>query len=358
MDRCLTLLLLNTETLCVCLTPDTHAKMLRAVCRSSPCRLRSASIPLARRQVSRGTSSFALSTVRPALLSRPHATTSAAFKLRAFFTDEHLLLSVQPPIGEHKVASDVCSVLDRSSSMDAHASMKKADGTSENFGISLLDLAGHGVKTVANVADSRDKLGLITFNGDCEQPVSLQSMDNHNKVQALLALEKIDASGNTDIWGALQLALGSMAREGGESRTNNNFNRGIFLLSDGESNEGSAAGKEPQALQAYMASHRLPCPVHTFAFGPSSNYTMLKQMATATGGSFAYIPDSTFLGTVMVNALANFWVTAASQVHLVLSQDGSQQQQQRQWLPLGSVQFGQSRDVVLPLAMYVVVVVR
>src|SRR5207244_3545255 len=100
------------------------------------------------------------------------------------------------------------------------------------------------------------------------------------------------------------------------------------------SNCGIPPQGEVGALQAYVREHGLPCPVHTFAFGTQCNHSLLKQIANATSGSFGYIPDSSFLGTIMVNALANFLVTAATEVALVLRRHPTSGDVVR--LPLGS----------------------
>jgi hypothetical protein len=58
--------------------------------------------------------------------------------------------------------------------------------------------------------------------------------------------------------------------------------------------------------------------VNTFGFGYSLDSNLLKNISVETGGIYGFIPDSGFVGTAFVNALANILVTVAVDVVLDL----------------------------------------
>lgn len=55
-----------------------------------------------------------------------------------------------------------------------------------------------------------------------------------------------------------------------------------------------------------------------FGFGYNLDSGLLDELAREGGGRYAFIPDSGFVGTVFVHALANLLTTAAQKVVLNL----------------------------------------
>jgi hypothetical protein len=113
----------------------------------------------------------------------------------------------------------------------------------------------------------------------------------------------------------------------------------------------------------------LPAPIHTFGFGYSLRSGLLKSIAEIGNGSYAFIPDAGMIGTVFVHAAANFQSTYATEATLILNYaqplhieetigpyvgrqlpepvySGGPRNQQLK-IALGSIQFGQSRDILL-----------
>lgn len=113
----------------------------------------------------------------------------------------------------------------------------------------------------------------------------------------------------------------------------------------------------------------LPAPIHTFGFGYSLRSGLLKSIAEIGNGSYAFIPDAGMIGTVFVHAAANFQSTYATDATLTLnyaqplhieettgSYVGKQSPEpvlaggpynQQLKIPIGAIQYGQSRDIVL-----------
>lgn len=125
-------------------------------------------------------------------------------------------------------------------------------------------------------------------------------------------------------------------------------------------------------LQLYREKNhgRLPGSISTFGFGYGVQSSLLRDLAVVGGGTYAFIPDSGFVGTAFVNALANQLATMGSDAVLSVElpceltesfceESGSEGclvgQSERavtssSWgvsVNLGSVKYGQSKDVLL-----------
>jgi len=109
-------------------------------------------------------------------------------------------------------------------------------------------------------------------------------------------------------------------------------------------------------LGQYHTKHGLPCSVSTFGFGYKLNSHLLNSLAIEGNGSCAFIPDSSFTGTVFVNALSNTLSTFASDLVISLEagkavtkilgdfpiKNGTQ-------IHMGSLKYGQRKDLVIQL---------
>ena len=132
-------------------------------------------------------------------------------------------------------------------------------------------------------------------------------------------------------------------------------------------------------LKLYREKHqgRLPGSISTFGFGYGVKSLLLRDLAEVGGGMYAFIPDSGFVGTAFVNALANQLATMGTHAtlsvelpaQLLAALPGDSQGQGHaacvlgqprasclltSWgvaVDLGHVQFGQRKDVVLRLPL-------
>lgn len=65
-------------------------------------------------------------------------------------------------------------------------------------------------------------------------------------------------------------------------------------------------------LKKYKEDHpEVNCSLSTFGFGYNLDSELLDQLAIEGKGSYAFIPDAQFVGTVFVNALSNLMTTLA-----------------------------------------------
>merc|ERR1719362_1500460 len=121
----------------------------------------------------------------------------------------------------------------------------------------------------------------------------------------------------------------------------------------------------------------LPCSISTFGFGCDVDSELLQDIAAAGCGSYAFIPDAGFVGTVFVNAMSNLLTTMARDVVLelepmagarilkvhepevcvhklgqsMLRASSKKPRTDGQHFQLRPLQFGQSRDVLLRVSV-------
>jgi len=307
----------------------------------------------------------------PTASIRPHVEAVAPWDLRLQITvtpgrdltlvsdeDTHVLVSVQTPEGASSQLSSICVVLDVSGSMGKEAVVQGASGEKESHGLSLLDIAKHGVRTLIHTLGSGDQLCVVSFNTFARLLFPPTQMDDDGRRLAETRLERLVAGGGTDIWAGLEEGLTALRR----SEERGTFGH-IMVLTDGLSrNSGDVLPK----LRKYKHEHGLPCSINTFGFGYKLDSAMLAEIADLSSGSFAFIPDAGFVGTVFVNAISNLLVVMARNAHLDIEAGagaeillgpgntwlGIHPAEQRAGyvrVDLGNLQYGQTRDLVVPM---------
>ena len=63
-----------------------------------------------------------------------------------------------------RLPADVCVVVDVSGSMGEESTVQDAAGATQRFGLSLLDVTKHAVRTVIETLGARDRLTLVAFD--------------------------------------------------------------------------------------------------------------------------------------------------------------------------------------------------
>lgn len=264
-------------------------------------------------------------------------------------------ISVQPPAEGVRQPSDIVCVLDISGSMGREASIIGAGGASESHGLSLLDVAVHGVRTIAHTLGPRDRLAVVQFNHEAKVVLPLTAMNPAGRSQAEEELTKLCPSGGTSIWDGLSKGLSCL-----QGKVSNQARFGhIMLLTDGVSSGNSVIMQNVQDWRDQ--NEGLPGSINTFGFGYNLDSNILAQLATFGHGSYSFIPDAGFVGTCFVNTLSCLLSTMAADVMLTLEKPegfklgkvmaGYPMEDRGDYfsVPLGNVLYGQSRDLVVPV---------
>ncbi|KAL6890663.1 hint domain-containing protein [Trichoderma evansii] len=282
-------------------------------------------------------------------------------QLHHIASKDALVVKIQPPKAPLKpinhVACDVVLVIDISGSMCSSAPVP---GEGEDTGLSVLDLTKHAAFTIIESMDERDRLGIVTFETESRIVQMLEPMTDGNKEQARTRIRALKPMGSTNLWHGMLDSIKLFKNEEDSARV-----PAIMVLTDGEPNHMCPS-------QGYIPKMRsmdpLPATIHTFGFGYSLRSGLLKSIAEFSGGNYAFIPDAGMIGTVFVHAVANLQSTFATKASLEIKYastleieqtlgDAVDKQaaidadkgQMQLTIPLGNIQYGQSRDLWLRL---------
>ena len=275
-------------------------------------------------------------------------------KITSKYNGNELLVSINPPNGVNRDPAEICIIIDTSGSMGTNVSIKDDNGSSETYNIDILDLVKHATKTIINVMEPYDYLSVVAYSSSADVILDKCQMTIQGKEKAISLIDSLSPNGQTNLWDGLHKGLECISDV-------ENKNTTIFLLTDGQPNIIPPRGHIPM-LSRYIDEHKsMRCNINTFAFGYSADSSLMVDIAKEGNGSFNFIPDSGFVGTIFVHSLANFLTTKFNSVKLQIELDGSIDKSQidipfkmnrTSWgldIDLGSVRYGQSKDIIIPV---------
>lgn len=98
-----------------------------------------------------------------------------------------------------------------------------------------------------------------------------------------------------------------------------NSNAAVFLLTDGCPNVEPPRGHLP-TLEKLKRNSNFTCSINTFGFGYDLDSKLLEDLAIVGNyGSYAFIPDGSFVGTIFVNAITTLLCTIATNVKVIFA---------------------------------------
>jgi hypothetical protein len=115
------------------------------------------------------------------------------------------------------------------------------------------------------------------------------------------------------LWDGLQTGLGILSKDQNSAKSIST----LFLLTDGCPTE-EPPGGHLKALEKLKEETKFTCAVNTFGFGYKLNSKLLEDISIlGNSGSYAFIPDGSFVGTIFVNAISTLLTTAATNVQVI-----------------------------------------
>jgi Mg-chelatase subunit ChlD len=227
-------------------------------------------------------------------------------------SDTHITLTLRPTHTE--TMDTICiAVLDVSGSMSSGV-QSRGQTTEEGPEFSRLDLVKHSMNTLvelmaAEYPNTKSSLGIVSFSDAARIVMPVMPMVDMGLIHAKASIDLLTASGGTNIWDGLRLAL--------EQASNQNpaANIQILLLTDGEPSPGllPILGIE-KTLQKKLASIPVRTTIHTFGFGYRLDSNLMEKICMLGGGSYGFIPDCSMVGTVFINWCAKALLTLAHHV--------------------------------------------
>eukprot|EP01126_Amoeba_proteus_P023991 TRINITY_DN2409_c0_g1_i24.p1 TRINITY_DN2409_c0_g1~~TRINITY_DN2409_c0_g1_i24.p1 ORF type:complete len:600 (+),score=128.91 TRINITY_DN2409_c0_g1_i24:245-2044(+) len=193
-------------------------------------------------------------------------------------------------------------------------------------------------------------------------------MTEAGRDEAIIDLEGLTPKGSTNIWAGLSVGLESLrnAPDATSAVTVSGKliprKRFLLLLTDGQPTESPPQGEDVTLRQYYENHADFKCQVSTFGFGYSLKSKLLLDIATCGHGTFSFIPDAKIIGTCFVTAIANACSNLSQNCYVHMEPkngatfagdvEGCVPFEKTSWgyvAKIGPLQYGQSRDVVVPL---------
>ncbi|CAF0873977.1 unnamed protein product [Rotaria sordida] len=278
---------------------------------------------------------------------------SSEITISTSYTNEFIHISIQPPQDESRSSCDICCVVDTSGSMSESAEIQ--NDKNEQYDLSQLDLVKHALKTIINSLQSQDRLSIVSFSDNAKILFRLTKMDDEGKTNALAAVKKLSSYGSTNLWDGLQTGLEILSKE----QHSIGSISALFLLTDGCPNV-EPPGGHLKSLKKLKKETNFTCVVNTFGFGYNLNSKLLEDISILGNcGSYAFIPDGSFVGTIFVNAISTLLTTVATNVQLLVHSQHLPPTDYTRWYStnstsegtyfhLGSITYGQSKDLLIP----------
>ena len=267
-------------------------------------------------------------------------------------------IKVMVPDSETRAPLHVCLVIDVSGSMGTEATMKGANGQVESHGFSLLDIvrqAGHVVRVTLRDTDT---LSIVKYSTNAEVVLEPTNMDSAGKNQAKAILDNLRPEYSTNIWDGLNKALQLCQQNKTEG-----INDKILLLTDGQPNIVPPRGHQGMLNKYKEQNGSFPASIDTFGFGYNLDSKDLNTISVTSNGNYGFIPDSSMVGDLFSNALANFMATAVSNAKISVELDNGIKLNENtlsvnnniittSWgfqLDTGPLYYGQNKDFIVDL---------
>lgn len=279
----------------------------------------------------------------------------SALGISSLFNGREMLISLKPSDGDIREPNHICVVIDTSGSMSVNVTIQNSSGERETYNLSILDLVKYATKVIIKVLEPFDRLSIVSYNNSASVLLDNSLMTSQGKTDAEAVLDNLHASGQTNLWDGLSKGLELM-------KDSENINNTIFLLTDGQPNIVPPRGHITMLQKFKDKNKSMMCNINTFAFGYNADTKLMHELANEGNGTYNFIPDSGFVGTIFVHALANSLTTKFSNVILRVELDDSIKKDEidipykflkTSWgieIYLDTIRYGQSKDIVLPIA--------
>jgi hypothetical protein len=190
--------------------------------------------------------------------------------------------------------------------MESAATVEQ-NGQKVDVGFSVLDITKHALNTIVEALQPADRLCIVTFSTSARVAMPMKHMTRANKEGAKETVNRMHAEGSTNLWDALRVALKEL--EG--SRRESSCMTSMFVLTDGVPTEHllpprgivNTLKKQLQRMEQGSGNDgqvMAPPTIYTFGFGYELDTPLLVEIARVGKGCFSFIPDSGFVGTVLV----------------------------------------------------------
>ena len=266
-----------------------------------------------------------------------------------FKFNEYLMISLKPGNNMKRQPCHICCIIDTSGSMDATINVINNDCV-ERTNLTQLDIVKHAVKTIIYSLEACDYISIVTFSNRAKVICKNVLMTKEGKLETLDKLYGIRTDGCTNLWDGLLTGMKLME--------DTQIISSIFLLTDGMPNVVPPRGHIP-TLKKYILQNGLYTNINTFGFGYNLDCELLNEISVIGNGSYCFIPDSSFIGTVFINTISNLLSTICKEANLVIETDALKPQNYCNYshemldkgvmIPIQNIYNGQERNIIVEI---------
>jgi len=195
--------------------------------------------------------------------------------------------------------------------IDVSGSMQTAVTTAdkEEDGFTILDIVKHAACTVVESLSNNHTVTLISFSNRAKVIFCNLAMGtSDNKKTAHDAIKALSPQGATNLWEGLRNGLECIKNLKKEQTEREVRTRSeILIFTDGMPNRNPSKGIMNE-FRDYAIENEIKdamFTIRTFGFGYSLDSELLENLAKYGRGTFNFIPDASFVGTIFIHCVAD-----------------------------------------------------
>ena len=231
--------------------------------------------------------------------------------------DTYFKLDIIPIQGNNTAPLDIVTVIDISCSMSSPAYIMQ-NGLNTDVGFTILDITKHSLKMILESLKPVDRISIVTFSNYAKVICNLTNVTPYNKTYLKNIINNLKVEGATNIWAGINEGLKQF--ETFNDTLNNRISAVMFLTDGIPSSHLLPPRGIINTLERKFAMYKdknIKIPnIYTYGFGYSLDTELLVNIAKIGNGNFSFIPDSGFVGTVLINSLAYIKTTINNDVYL------------------------------------------
>lgn len=240
----------------------------------------------------------------------------------------------------------VC-VIDVSGSMGTKVDIP--DSAKEESGaLSIMQLVQHALRTIIHSLSQEDRLSLITYSDNAINIFTYMDMSVRNKSVADCYVDGLKPTYTTNLWDGIQSGLNCAKKNDVPNQLTT-----IMVLTDGIPTREYVPPRGHASMMTKYFDRYSKYKVDTSVFGYTADSAEMNKIAECSNGSFYFIPDGGFVGTVFIHWLANVKTTYTQDAELSIESDEPIEivgiaSNKTAWgtsVSLGSLQKGQPRHI-------------
>ncbi len=187
---------------------------------------------------------------------------------------------------EKRVSADLICVIDISGSMEGEK----------------IKLVKESLKILVDMMEEKDRIALVLFDQKAKLYFNLEYLTKENKDKLKAQIEKIEASGGTNIASGLQIAVEILKQQKNNPKDNEERSSTVLLLSDGCDNylNDTQLGEK---LKSLTKGANLSFTLNTFGYGYDHDPKIMNKLANLRDGSFFLVEDYNKVGEYFVSVL-------------------------------------------------------